>query len=109
MDVYINNLRDKLLYATKETPLVNSNENQSFQTILQHNNSEESNYSDSLELSKNSYQRSVSYRIFFKNIEKETANQTVELISNKNKKLKFWNELTFSKKYYKVRFFYIFS
>ncbi len=27
-----------------------------------------------------------SYRIFFKNTEKETANQTVELISNKNKK-----------------------
>ena len=36
--------------------------------------------------------RIVSYRIFFKNTEKETANQTVELISNKNKKLKFWNK-----------------
>jgi hypothetical protein len=32
----------------------------------------------------------VSYRIFFENTEKETANQTVELISNKNKK--FWNK-----------------
>jgi hypothetical protein len=29
--------------------------------------------------------RIVSYRIIFKNTEKETANQTVELISNKNK------------------------
>jgi len=29
--------------------------------------------------------RSVAYRIFFKNTEKETANQTVELISDKNK------------------------
>ncbi len=28
-----------------------------------------------------------SYRIFFKNTEKETANQTVKLISNKNKRL----------------------
>ena len=36
--------------------------------------------------------RIVSYRIFFKNTEKETANQTVELISNKNKKLKFWKK-----------------
>jgi len=30
--------------------------------------------------------RIVSYHIFFKNNKKETANQTVELISNKNKK-----------------------
>jgi hypothetical protein len=29
--------------------------------------------------------RIVSNRIFFKNTKKETANQTVELISNKNK------------------------
>ena len=36
--------------------------------------------------------RIVSNRIFFKNTKKETANQTVELISNKNKKLKFWNK-----------------
>jgi ribosomal protein L16/L10AE len=88
-------------------------------------------YSDSLELSKNSYRivsyriesyriesyriesnrivsnrivsnrivsyriesyRIVSNRIFFKNTKKETANQTVEFISNKNKKLKFWNK-----------------
>ncbi len=39
----INNLRDKLLFTTKETVPVNSNENQSYQTILQHNNSLESN------------------------------------------------------------------
>ena len=31
--------------------------------------------------------RIVSYHIFFKNTEKETANQTVELISNKNKQV----------------------
>ena len=52
-------------------------------------------YSDSLELSKNSYQRwyrIASNRIFFKNTKKETANQTAELISNKNKKFKFWNK-----------------
>jgi len=36
--------------------------------------------------------RIVSNRIFFKNTEKETANQTVEHISNKNKKSKFWNK-----------------
>jgi hypothetical protein len=37
--------------------------------------------------------RIVSNRIFFnKNTKKETANQTVELISNKNKKLKFYNK-----------------
>jgi len=30
--------------------------------------------------------RIVSYRIFFKNTEKETANQTFEFISNKNRK-----------------------
>jgi hypothetical protein len=36
--------------------------------------------------------RIVSYRIFLKNTEKETANETVELISNKNKRLKFWNK-----------------
>jgi hypothetical protein len=36
--------------------------------------------------------RIVSNRIFFKNTKKETANQTVELISIKNKKLKFWNK-----------------
>ncbi len=52
-------------------------------------------YSDSLELSKNSYQASyriVSYLIFFKNTENKTANQTVKLISDKNKKLIFWNK-----------------
>jgi len=43
-------------------------------------------YSDSLELSRNSY-RIVSYRIFFKKTEKERANQTFELISNKNKNI----------------------
>jgi len=32
--------------------------------------------------------RIVSYCIFFKNIEKETANQTFELFSNKKKKIK---------------------
>jgi hypothetical protein len=36
--------------------------------------------------------RIVSYRIFLKYTEKETANQTIELISNKNKKLKFCNK-----------------
>jgi hypothetical protein len=49
--------------------------------------------------------RIVSYRIFFKNTEKETVNQTVELISNTN----FGIKLTFSNKYYKVRFFYFYS
>ncbi len=36
--------------------------------------------------------RIESNRIFFKNAEKETPNQTVELISYKNKKLKFSNK-----------------
>jgi hypothetical protein len=48
-------------------------------------------YSDSLDFSKNSY-RIGPDQIFFKNTEKETTNQTFELISNKNKKLKFWNK-----------------
>jgi len=40
--------------------------------------------------------RIESYRIgFFKNAEKETPNQTVELISYKNKKLKFSNKNNF--------------
>jgi hypothetical protein len=36
--------------------------------------------------------RIVSYRISFKNAEKETPNQTIELIPYKNKKLKFSNK-----------------
>jgi hypothetical protein len=36
--------------------------------------------------------RIESHRIFFKNAEKETPNQTIELISYKNKKLKFSNK-----------------
>ena len=36
--------------------------------------------------------RIVSNRIFFKNAENETPNQTVELISYKNRKLKFSNK-----------------
>ncbi len=50
--------------------------------------------------------RIESYRIIFENTEKKTANQTVELISDKNKKLKSWNKKrTFSNKFYKERFF----
>ncbi len=49
--------------------------------------------------------RIVSNRIFFKNAERETANQIVELISNTN----FGIKLTFSNKYYKVRIFNFYS
>ena len=61
-----------------------------------------------LELSKNSY-RIVSYI----NLEtKETANQAVELISNKNKKLiktDFFKKIIRQKSRIKVRFFYFYS
>ena len=39
--------------------------------------------------------RIVSYRIFFKNVKKDTPNQTIELLSYKNKKLKFSNKNNF--------------